>query len=131
MWAAPHLAFFTAPASRRLYLAPDVDPAVYAGRWEGSDASWIGEHSADEVRRSLWPWLKRRGYAEDADDAVLDEFISILGRRRTHLRPALRLHKRWDREELAAMPERDVARLIRDEVNVVVAAAGEPALPGS
>lgn len=126
VWAAPHLAFFTAPASRRLYMAPEVDPAVYAQRWEGADATWIGEHTADELRRSVWPWLKQRRYADARDDGVLDEFVSILGPRQAHLRPALRLHRCWDAADVRAQPEPELARMIREDVNAVLAAAGEP-----
>jgi hypothetical protein len=126
VWAAPHLAFFTAPASRRLYMSPDVDPAEYAKRWEGSDARWIGEHSVDDLRSTLWPWLKQRGYATAADDGVLAEFIRLLGRRGAHLRPALRFHRRWGAAEVRATAESELADRIREDVNAVIAAAGEP-----
>ena len=128
VWAAPHIAFFTAPASRRLYMEPEIDPAVYAERWEGDDAQWIGEHAPEELRPVVWPWLKERGYASDADDEVLERFLPILGRRPAHLRPALRFHRRWDRTEIASMPDEEIARIVRDSVNALLDAAREPPL---
>lgn len=128
VWAVPQLAFRSSPPSRRLYMEPDIDPAEYVRRWEGLDARWIGQHDREELRPVVWPWLKERGYASDADDGVLEQFLPILGRRPAHLRPALRFHRRWDRNELASLPEDEVARIARDEVNAVLGAAGEPPL---
>lgn len=130
VWAVPQLAFFTAPASRRLYMSPEIDPAEYARRWEGRDAQWVGQHAREELRPVVWPWLKQRGYVSDGDDEVLEQFLTILGRRPAHLRPALRFHRRWDRSEIARLPDEEVARIVRDSVNAVLTAAGEPSLPG-
>lgn len=128
VWAVPQLAFFNSPASRRLYMEPDIDPAEYARRWEGADARWIGQHEREELWPVVWPWLKERGYVSDADDAVLEQFLPILGRRPAHLRPALRFHRRWDRDEVGGLPDDEVARIVRDCVNAVLLAAGEPPL---
>lgn len=127
--AVPQLAFFTSPPSRRLYMHPDVDPAEYARRWEKQDAHWIGQHQPSDVRRSVWPWLESRGYVAEGDDRVLEEFLEILGRRAAHLRPALRFHRRWSREEMAEHGSR-FPSLARDEIDRVLAAGGDGRLPG-
>lgn len=93
----PHLAFFNSAPSQRLYMAPDVDATTYSERWEGTDGRLIGQHSRDELRRSVWPWLKQRDYASDDDDEVLEQFMAILGRRNAHLRPGMRLRRQWNR----------------------------------
>lgn len=128
VWAVPQLAFFNSPASRRLYMAPKIDPVEYARRWEGNDAGWIGQHAREELRPVVWPWLKERGYVSDGDDALLERFLPILGRRPAHLRPALRFHRRWNRSEIASLPDDEIARIARDDVNAVLGAAGEPPL---
>lgn len=131
VWAVPQLAFFNSAASRRLYMSPEIDPAAYARRWSGADARWIGQHAREEVRPVVWPWLKERGYASDADNWVVERFITILGRRPAHLRAAMRFHRRWDRDDLLGLSEHEVARVVREDVNAVFRAAGEPALGSS
>lgn len=128
--ARPHLAFHTAAPSRRLYLDPQVDVDEYARRWEGADRGWIHQYPAQDVKRVLWPWLKERGYASAVDDAALDDFLPMLGRRGAHLRPGLRLVRRWDVEDVGALGERrTLADAIRLAVDGVLGAAGEPPLP--
>jgi hypothetical protein len=91
---SPHLAFFNSPPSQRLYMAPELDAEAYSSRWEGPDGRLIGQHSGEEVRQHLWPWLKQRGYADPDDDEVLEQFFRILGRRNAHLRPGMRFRQR-------------------------------------
>jgi hypothetical protein len=84
------------------------------------------------VPRALWPWLKDRGYATTADDAVLEEFLAILGRRAAHLRPGLRLLRRWNSNAAVALgASRELAVAIRSAVNGLLRATGEPVLPVS
>ena len=124
-WTAdpsPHLAFRNSQPALRLYMAPPIDASEYARRWEEGDLERVGAHSRADVRGSLWPWLKCRGYATDTDDGVLEEWLSrCLGDRPALMRPGLRL-KRVCRS--GETPE-----ALRVEVNAILAAAGEPALP--
>jgi hypothetical protein len=128
---SPHLAFFNSAPSQRLYMAPEVDPEAYAERWEGAEGRHIGQHSSEEVRQHLWPWLKQRGYASAEDDDVLEQFLSLLGRRPVHLRPAMRFRRRWDLTEIDRLGRNELARAVRTDVNAILRAAGEPALPAS
>jgi hypothetical protein len=67
-----------------------------------------------------------------ADDQVLEEFLVILGRRPAHLRPGLRLNRRWDADAVRALGDRrQLAVAVRRDVESVLGAAGEPALPAS
>lgn len=128
--ASPHLAFFNSSAHQRLYLNPEVNVNEYARAWEGADGRWIGQHSVEEVRHSLWPWLKERGYVSAGDDPVLTEFLRILGRRPAHLRPGLRLELRLDAAAVRTLGNsRQLPSTIRRAVNGVLRAAGEPTLP--
>jgi hypothetical protein len=129
---SPHLAFYTSSPTQRLYVETQIDTETYARRWEGSDGGWIAQYAANEVRDVLWPWLRERGYAAEADRAALEEFLRILGRRPAHLRPALRLHRRWDAEEVRKLRESgQLPAAVRDAVNRVLRAADEPILrPG-
>jgi hypothetical protein len=129
--ASPHLAFFTAPPRQRLYLDPQVDVDEYVHRWEGPDAGWIGQYTAAEVRQELWPWLKERRYAAATDDEALQDFLAILGRRPAHLRPGLRLHRRWDAEAVRALDKQQLVVSIRQAVNRVLTAADDFRLPAS
>jgi hypothetical protein len=128
---SPHLAFFTSAPSQRLYMAPEVDAEEYAERWEGVDARHIGQHSSEEVRQHLWPWLKERGYASAEDDDVMEQFLSLLGRRPAHFRPAMRFRRRWDLAEIDRLGRNELASAVRTEVNAILRASGEPALPAS
>ena len=131
--AAPHLAFRNSMAQLRLYMAPPLDAAEYARRWEEGDLDRVGAHSRADVRRNLWPWLKRRGYATDDDDSVLEEWLATcLGNRPAFLRPGLRLKRAWPREPLASPRERSaVAEEIRADVDAILTAAHDPPLPAT
>jgi hypothetical protein len=115
----PQLAFWNAPPALRLYIAPPIDAIEYARRWEDGDLQWVGAYSASEIRRSVWPWLKERGYVRGDDDQVLDEWLQrCLQRRPAFLRPGLRLRRRCDPSE--------TTEALHHAVNVVLAAADEP-----
>jgi hypothetical protein len=120
-YPSPQLAFYTSSPAQRLYMHPGVSPNEYADRWERSDGRWIGHHPRDAVRSTLWPWLKGRGFATDEDDAVLDDFLGILRNRPAHLRPGLRLRKRWRH-----VP--DLGAQVRADINAILAAAGDATL---
>ena len=52
-WTAkpsPHLAFRNASPPLRLYMAPPLDAAEYARRWEEGDLEQVGAHSRADVR---------------------------------------------------------------------------------
>ena len=122
--ANAHLAFRNSQPSLRLYMAPAIDASEYAGRWEDGDLERVGAHSREDVRRTLWPWLKSRGYVEDADDRVLEEWLSsCLGNRPAFMRPGLFLKRKFS--------STTAAEVIRREVNAILAAAHEPALPAT
>lgn len=128
----PHLGFFNSAPTQRLYMAPDdVDAEEYAERWEGADGRQIRQHSSEEVRQHLWPWLEQRGYASADDDDVLEQFLPILGRRPAHLRPGMRFRRRWDSTEIDRLGRNELASAVRADVNAILGAAGEPALPAS
>lgn len=123
---SPHLAFFNSRPSQRLYMSPDITAEEYARRWSASDAHMIGRHPTEAAREALWPWLKERGYVDDRDDDVFERFALMLGSRRVDLRPGLRLKRRWQELETS---ERQLAAAIRNDVNAILRAAGEPSLP--
>ena len=125
----PHMGFFNSMARLRLYLDAGLDPGQYVRRWEGPDADQMRAYSPPEVRLSLWPWLKDRGYATDDDDKVLEDFLRILGRRKAHLRPGLHLDRRWSRDEVRGRSRQELAAEIRDAVNRVLRSLEEPPLP--
>ena len=132
-WSAvtnPHLAFYTAPPSQGLYLDAQVEVDEYVRRWEAEDGLWIRQYPATDVRRTLWPWLKQRNYASAADDDELEQFLGLLGRRQAHLRPGLWVLRTWDPVTQRALSgSQELAAAVRQAVNGVLAAAGEPELP--
>lgn len=132
-WAAegsPHLAFRNSAPRQRLYMKPNIDAAEYVRRWEAGDLRRVGQYTRAEVERSLWPWLKERGYAGDGDDRVLDEFLNRhLGRRPAYLRPGLRLKGRWSEPDRDGGSRGRLVEAVRRDVNAMLAAAGEPPLP--
>jgi hypothetical protein len=122
-YPGPQLAFYTSPPALRLYMHPEISPDEYATRWEQRDRGAIGQYPRDDVRSTLWPWLKQRGFVWDDDDAVLEDFLRILGRRPADLRPGLRLRKRWRASDDTALRE------ARTDVNAILKAAGDASLP--
>ena len=134
-WTAepsPHLAFRNASPPLRLYMAPHLDAAEYARRWEEGDLERVGAHARADVRVELWPWLKSRGYVSDGDDSVLKEWLDTrLGNRPALLRPGLRLKRTWPGNALAPGEASALAEEIRADVDSILAAAHEPLLPAS
>lgn len=135
-WTAepsPHLAFRNASPLLRLYMAPHLDAAEYARRWEEGDLERVGAHAREDVRADLWPWLKSRGYATDGDDRVLEEWLDTrLGNRPALLRPGLRLKRTWPGSALASPGEASaLAEEIRADLDAILGAAHEPALPAT
>ena len=64
------------------------------------------------------------------DDDELERFLRLLGRRAAHLRPDLRLVRAWDSAAQRELGEsREFAGAVRQAVNGVLTAAGEPELP--
>lgn len=125
----PHIAFWLAPVHQRLYLDPSLELRPYVELWEGPGHSWIGGHLRDDLDGSLWPWLKDRGLASDADDGSFEQFLRILASRpQAHLRAGLYAKRIWSQEEVA-MRSTSLASEIRTEVNRLLMAIGEPRLP--
>lgn len=126
-WTAepsPHLAFRNSQPALRLYMAPTIDASEYARRWEEGDLERVGAHSRDSVRKTLWPWLKSRGYASDEDDGVMETWLlRCLGKRDALMRPGLRLKRECGSGATAGE--------LRREVDAILDAAGEPALSAS
>jgi len=128
--ASPHIGFYNSGPAQRLYMQADIDAAEYARRWEENDLAYVRQYAHEEVRTTLWPWLKDRGYASDQDDGTLDAFMSrTLRKRPAHLRPGLRMKRRWDREDVRGLDRHTIASAIRTNVNAILEAAGEPLLP--
>lgn len=126
----PHLAFWNSRPSQRLYSNPTIDVDEYVSRWAGPDGRRIGQHEAAAVRAGLWPWMLERGFASADDGAELDRFLTRLGNRPAHLRPGLRLLRRWSREEAETLKRRgDLADTIRSSVNDLLRAVSDPTVP--
>jgi len=127
----PHIGFWQAPTRQRLYLDPTIEVDPYVELWEGPGWGRFGGYSLEELTRSAWPWLKEQGLAEAKDDSVLGEFLLLLSKlkRPAHLRAGLYAKREWSREELAAWPTSQVASEVRDAVNTLLVAIGEPRFP--
>lgn len=130
----PHLAFWRSSPDERLYTnpIPTMSAEEYVAAWAGEDGRRIGAHEADVVRSELWPWLLDRGYASREDERELEPFLDRLQKRKrpAHLRPGLRLLRRWGRDETQALRARgELASEIRSAVNHLLHAVDDPALP--
>jgi hypothetical protein len=129
---SPHIAFFNSSPSQRLYMSPSLDALEYAERWQSGDLQYVHQYPRDEVETELWPWLKERGYASNNDNATLSLFLSRqLGKRPAHMRPGLRLKRRWEPGEVRELGDARLAEAVRDDVDAILTAAGEPALPAT
>jgi hypothetical protein len=86
----------------------------------------------DTVRAELGPWLVRRGDATKPDRELLASFLDRAARRKrnVHLRPGLRLLRRWDLDQIGELRWRGgLANEIRSAVNQLPDAVGDPLLP--
>jgi hypothetical protein len=126
---SPHIAYYSAPPARRLYMRPSVAPLDYAACWEEEDGfRRIGGNSTRQyVEHELWPWLKQRGFADDSDDIVLRRFLDEYLRLPAQMRPGLRLRRVWAPAEMAQLGSA-LDETIRSEFDAVFGVAGEPAL---
>ncbi|BBX47680.1 hypothetical protein MCOO_36950 [Mycobacterium cookii] len=125
-----HLAFRSAAAALRLYPHCRLEASEYIQRWCGDDFARIGAHPREELRSSLWPWLRNRQYAGPEDDEQLDAFINRLGRRDVHLRPSLELTRIWPWEYAVDLDERGaMTREVRTAVAELLSALSEPLPP--
>lgn len=130
--ARPHLAFRNSQPRQRLYTNPTIEIDEYVRRWAGPDGRRVGAHDASTIRNGLWPWLIARGYASVEDEQELAPFLSRLGKRPAHLRPGLRLLRRWERDEVATLRgRRRLAEEIRAAVNRLLRAVDDPPLPAA
>jgi hypothetical protein len=87
---SPHLAYWRAPSSRRLYMCPSVESPDYVACWEDKDAlRWVRSYTRDEVEDGLWQWLKERRFADNGDNAELRRFLDecLPRKQRVHMRP--------------------------------------------
>lgn len=129
----PHLAFWRSRPEERLYMnpAPTMSAREYVARWAGEDGRQIGAHEAETIRNGLWPWLVDHGYASQADEPELELFLDRLDKRKrpAHLRPGLRLLRRWEREEVERFLERgELADEIRSSLNRLLRVVDDPPL---
>lgn len=130
----PHLAFWLSSPDERLYMNPHptMDAATYVERWSGADGTQIGAHPSDAIRSEVWPWLLKRGYTSPQDEPELDPFLDRLEKRNrdAHLRPGLRLLRRWERDEVATLRARhQLAGVVRKAVNQLLRTVDDPLLP--
>jgi hypothetical protein len=126
----PHLAFWNSVPAQRLYTNPTIDVEDYVVQWAGADRGRIGQHETSTIRIEVWPWLLERGYASRPDEPELEPFLRRLGRRPAHLRPGLRLLRRWSRDEVEAFKDRgSLVRDIRSSINQLLDAVDDRSLP--
>jgi hypothetical protein len=127
---SPHLAYWRAPSSRRLYMCPSVEPPDYVACWEDKDAlRWVRSYTRDEVEDELWQWLKERRFADNGDNAELRRFLDecLPRKQRVHMRPGLRFRRVWKHVQVAELGAA-LAETIRNDFDAVFAVAVEPAL---
>lgn len=125
-----HLAFRNSAGGQRLYLHCHLPVDEYVRRWSGGDFAQVGEHSSDEVRQRLWPWLRDRQYAAPEDDHDLDGFLGRLGRRPAHLRPGIKIRRFWPWAHAVEADERGMlASEVRAAITELLTALGQPLPP--
>jgi hypothetical protein len=124
------LAFRNAPVAQRLYLHCSLDVTEYIHRWSASDFTWVRAHHHDQIRETLWPWLRGNQYAGPEDDEQLDAFLKRLGRREAHLRPGIELRRLWPWAHAVDLDERGaLASDVRTAVTEMLTALDEPLPP--
>jgi hypothetical protein len=125
-----HLAFRNAPAAQRLYLHCHLEITEYIHRWSGDDFAQIRAHHHDHIRDDLWPWLRKRQYADSEDDRQLEAFLKRLGRREAHLRPGIEMRRIWPWARAVDLDERGaLASEVRTAVAELLTALDEPLPP--
>ncbi|OBK28883.1 hypothetical protein A5634_19805 [Mycobacterium asiaticum] len=127
-----YLAFRNAGAPLRLYPHCNLDPIEYIVRWSGDDFTRVGGHPREDLKSTLWPWLRSRQYAGPEDDEQVDGFLDRLGRRDVHLRPSLEVTRSWPWAEAVGLDERGaLVADVRSAVGDLLSTINEPPLPAS
>lgn len=125
-----HLAFWNAAPGQRLYLSCRLPVTMYVRGWMGDDFAHIRAYHRDEVRESLWPWLRERQYAAAEDDQELEEFLNRLGRRDAHLRPSIEIWRTWPWAYAVEADDRGaLAGEVRTAITELLTVLGEPLPP--
>jgi hypothetical protein len=127
------LAFWKAPVDQRLFFPGcRLDITEYVHRWSGNDFAQVRAYRYDEIRESLWPWLRERQYAGPQDDQQLDVFLSRLSRlgRDAHLRPGIKVRRIWPRAQAVDLDERGaLVGEVRAAVTELLTVLDEPLPP--
>jgi hypothetical protein len=125
-----HLAFRSAAGALRLYPHCRLEASDYIQRWSGDDFVQVGLHPRDQLRSSLWPWLRNRQYAGPEDEDEVDPFLNRLGRRDIHLRPSLEVTRYWPWAEAVELDERGaLTGDVRSALVELLSALSEPLPP--
>jgi hypothetical protein len=131
-WAAEpngHLGYWLAPFEKRWYFAGGaLGLEGYLTGWQ-EDLERVHSYPRDSVEAELWPWLAFRGYAGGAADRRrMAEFLHQ-AKAAVHLRPSVRITRRWTPAEIGDLHARDELRAaVRRAVDEVLDALDEPAL---
>lgn len=127
-----HLAYRWAAPPQRFWLETPFSVPEYLEFWSSEEGlSRIRQHSADEVRRELWPWLIQHGFASADDEANLESFLERAGGRGVTPRPGVQVVKAWDYDEAVRLDGSDgvLSRQVLNGLNEIMAALDEPLLP--
>ncbi|UJA20954.1 hypothetical protein HJD18_12525 [Thermoleophilia bacterium SCSIO 60948] len=124
----PHLGFWNARSP--LYLSSSFDAgdlSEYIAQWRDDVGRLLHGVDGEVMRTAIWPTLKARGYASDADDKGLTTFIDALGKRKGMVRPGIEVRRYWPWTEAERLDEEGrLSDEIRTAIEEVLTALREP-----
>lgn len=130
-----HLAFPFSPAAQRWYPHSNLSGRDYVRRWvdDYSDGRARGCSLADIEDPAFFHWLIDRGYATSDDETSFEAWVNKQpSKRQVHIRPSVRVTRDWTFTDAAERDARgNLKTEVRDSINSVLAALGQPMLSAS
>lgn len=126
-----HLAYWLAAPKKRWYPAKHLSGATYMRQWvQDLRGHRAGRRHPEEIKDPAFRgWLVERNYASEGELPTLDQWAAQLPRDHFDIRPGIEVSRSW---HMADAAERNDAgafvKEVRDELNQVLLALGEPQL---
>jgi hypothetical protein len=126
-----HLAYWRASGPRRWYPARHLAGAEYVRQWvKDFQDHRAGRRPREDLQDpSFRHWLVEGGYALESEMESLDEWANKLPMDKFDVRPSIQVTRSWEWADAVAQDSTgELAAEVRDAINQVLVALGEPQL---
>ena len=126
-----HLAYWLSEPKKRWYPAKHLSGPDYMRQWiEDFHDHRAGRRPPEEIKDSAFRrWFVQRSYASESELPTLNEWADHLPRNHFDVRPGIEISRSWPLVDAAARDRASgYVQEVRDEVNRLLTALGEPRL---